>query len=106
MRNDFGLEAELIEKIVNIVCEHKKVDKIVLFGSRGESDYKSASDIDIAIFDESWDDTDINLVKNILNERVKTPLKFDVLNYYSITKESLRKSIKENGRVIYERTED
>lgn len=106
MENGFGLRDELISSIVDLICTHKKVDKIVLFGSRGEGDYKSASDIDIAIFDESWDDTDINLVKNILNERVKTPLKFDVLNYYSITKESLRKSMKEKGRVIYERTED
>ncbi|MFH1646023.1 MAG: nucleotidyltransferase domain-containing protein [Candidatus Omnitrophota bacterium] len=106
MCDDFGLKPELIEKIINITCGYKKVEKIVLFGSRVTGEFKKVSDIDIAIFDKSWEGSDINIVKHMLDEKVNTSLKFDVLNYYSLKKDSLKNQIVEKGRVIYERAKD
>jgi len=97
-----GVSASVAQQIEREILAFKRPEKIVIFGSRATGDFKNTSDIDIAVFAESWSDKDINLVKNRLDERVKTPLKFDLVNFYAVSKERLRKNILENGRTIYE----
>lgn len=76
----------LTEEIIREILFYKKPEKIVLFGSRAAGRARETSDIDIAIFGEKWTDRDINLLKDRLEEHVKTALKFDVLNFYRIKK--------------------
>jgi predicted nucleotidyltransferase len=107
--NDYGvsgLEQGLLEEIIEIVLRRKKAEKIVIFGSRATGDNSMTSDIDIAIFGKEWSDTDISVVKDELEENVRTPLKFDVLDFYRLTKEPLAKNIKEKGKVIYDSGKD
>lgn len=96
-----GLEKSLLDKIINVILEYKKPEKIMVFGSRAGTDFQATSDIDIAILDRTWTDKDINIVKNNLEENLKTPLKFDVLNFYNISKDKLKNDILKNGKVIY-----
>ena len=97
-----GLSKKIKEGIINTILSHKKAEKIVIFGSRAGKDFKKNSDIDIAVFGKNWTDKDINIVKFNLEEGLKTPLKFDVLNFYCLNKETLKKEILKDGRVIYE----
>lgn len=97
-----GLNREVTNQIVDAILKHKKAAKIVVFGSRAQKDFKDVSDIDIAIFGKDWTDRDINIVRYNLNEDMKTPLKFDVLNFYSIKKEKLKNNILREGKNIYE----
>lgn len=97
-----GIDSSLTDEIVKIILSHKQVEKIAIFGSRANSDFKKISDIDIAIFGREWSDKDINIAKNMLEEKVKTPLKFDVLNFYSIEKKKLKENILRSAKVIYE----
>lgn len=101
-----GLNKELISQIVKLVLEHKKPEKIVIFGSRAEGSFKYNSDIDIAIFGKDWTDGDSSIVKFNLDEEIKTPLKFDVLNFYNISKASLKENILKKGRIIYDSGKD
>jgi len=96
------LDKQLTHRIVQRVLSYKKPEKIVLFGSRAEGSAKGTSDIDIAIFAKDWTDSDFNIVKNNLEEDIKTPLKFDVIDYYGLQKESLKKAIIQKGKVVYE----
>ncbi len=96
-----GLDRALLDKIVELITAYKIPEKIIIFGSRAGADFSRTSDIDIAIMDKEWTDKDINIVKNNLDEIIKTPLKFDVLNFYTITKDKLKKDIMEKGRIIY-----
>jgi predicted nucleotidyltransferase len=91
----------LVKKIIDVLTSYKKLEKIVIFGSRAKGSSKAASDIDIAVFGRDWTDTDINLAKHRIEETIKTPLKFDLLNYFSLSKEKLKKDIMEHGKVIY-----
>lgn len=93
-------------QIVKLILDHRKPEKIMLFGSRASAIFKDASDIDIAIFGKDWTDKDINIVKYKLDEYVKIPLKFDVLNFYAILKRSLKENILKEGKVIYDSKED
>lgn len=96
------LNKAIISQIIEIIVSYKKPEKIVIFGSRATNSFRPTSDIDIAIFAKDWSDRDINIVKGTLEEDVKTPLKFDVLNFYGISKEKLKKNILRDGRIIYE----
>lgn len=98
----FGLKDEVFRQIVGVILEYKKPEKVVIFGSRSSGSFKDRSDIDIAIFGKDWTDKDINIVKYNLDESVRTLLKFDVLNFYNITKAKLRENILEKGKVIYD----
>lgn len=101
-----GLNKQILNQIINLITDYKIPEKIVIFGSRARSDYKYTSDIDIAIFGKNWTSKDINIIKNTLDEYVKTPLKFDVLNFYAITKDTLKENILKKRRVIYEFRKD
>lgn len=96
------LSKNVIDSIIKIITDYKKPEKIVIFGSRAAGKERRTSDIDIAVFGKDWTDKDISQVHFVLEEEVDTPLKFDVLNFYSITKESLKKNIINKGQVIYE----
>lgn len=96
-----SLSEELIRRIVKVVTKRKSVEKIIIFGSRAGDDFRDTSDIDIAVFGRDWTSKDINIVKFDLDEYIKTPLKFDLLNFYEITKDRLKENILKKGKVIY-----
>jgi predicted nucleotidyltransferase len=97
-----NIPKEILDQIVKVILGYKRPEKVVIFGSRASGTHSATSDIDIAIFAEQWSDGDINMVKNELEEKVRTPLKFDVLNYYAVTKERLKDNIIKTGKVIYD----
>ena len=99
---NFSIDKKIIEQIIVIILSHKNVEKIVVFGSRVGGDFKETSDIDIAIYSRNWSSTDINIVKNSLEEDIKIPQKFDLVNFYSLFKKSLREEIMTKGMTIYE----
>lgn len=96
------LEKGLKEQILATIRSYKEPEKVVLFGSRGLGVAGKTSDIDIAIFAQNWSDKDINLLKDQLEEKVKTPLKFDLIHFDTIEKKSLREKILKNGVTLYE----
>ena len=98
-----GLDKKIIQQIIELVIDYKKPEKIILFGSRAGNVFRKTSDIDIAVFGRDWTSRDINLVRHLLDECLKTPLKIDVLNFYELKKDSLKESILKEGKVLYER---
>ena len=97
-----GVDEAIMNQIVQLILSYKAVEKIVLFGSRASGQYRRTSDIDIAIFGKEWTDMDINLIKDRLEEEVRTPLTFDVVNFYRIAREELKQHIMQHGRSLYE----
>ena len=96
-----GLDKNLLEGVVRIITSHKKVDKIILYGSRAGERFKRASDIDLAIAGTRWTDADTAVVKFHLEESLPTPLKFDVVLLNNLKKQGLVDDIREEGVVIY-----
>ena len=96
------LSQALIHQIREIVLAQGKISKVVLFGSWATKSARKNSDIDLAIFGAALTSADINFIRSALEENVKTPLKFDVVHFDTLTKESLRKDILNEGIVIYE----
>lgn len=98
----YGLNREDRAQIISVILARKKAEKIVLFGSRARNIFGRTSDIDLAIVGKSWTDRDVNIVKNELEERIKTPLEFDIVNFYGIGKKSLKQNIAKEGITLYD----
>ena len=45
----FGLDANIIQAIKDIVAKYPQVEKAVMFGSRASGQFKDHSDIDLAV---------------------------------------------------------
>ncbi len=86
----FGLANEVIKEIKRIL-NIEKIEKIVIFGSRAQGNYRRTSDIDIAIFGELTDG-EVNQLRHLLAES-RIIYKVDLIHYESITNDSFRKSI-------------
>lgn len=96
-----GLDKNLLESIVRIITSHKKVEKIILYGSRAVNRFKRASDIDLAIAGTRWTDDDAAIVKFNLDTILPTALKFDVVLLDALKKEGSREDILEKGVTVY-----
>ena len=96
----------ILDRVVGVIRGVKEPEKIVLFGSRARGDAGETSDIDIAIFGKDWTDQDLNGAKHLLEEEVRTPLKFDLINFYAVSNPRLKKNIETTGRVLYESGKD
>jgi predicted nucleotidyltransferase len=59
----YGLSETDIKKINNVFSVHTTIQKVILYGSRSRGDYKTYSDIDLAL-----EGTDLNL--NLLGKMV------------------------------------
>jgi len=77
------------------------VSKIIIFGSQSRDNATEDSDIDIAI--EGISSEQAGFIKEVLNEEIETLLDFDVLSLDELSNEILRKRIREEGMIIYER---
>jgi len=92
-----GLVKEIVEKII----EEGEVEKIVIFGSSVRDDYSSLSDIDIAIFGAK--NLKVGVLKEKLNEELRTLRNIDIVLFDNLKNEDLKRKILEEGVVIYER---
>lgn len=97
----FGLEDEIINKIVEILKKYKEVDGAKIFGSRARGDYKKASDIDIALFGENLTHT-INTKIFYEIDELYLPYKVDLINFNSLGIENkIKDNILNEGVDIY-----
>ncbi|WP_251862432.1 nucleotidyltransferase domain-containing protein [Clostridium sp. Marseille-Q2269] len=100
--NEMGISLQLFEDIKNIISKNSKINKAVIFGSRARGDYKKTSDIDICIYGKDIQNIEINLLEDSLKE-IDTPLDFDIVYFYKISKEGLKNNIEKDGILIYAR---
>lgn len=96
----FGIPENSIEKIKNVFIEFPNIDKLSIFGSRANGNFKEGSDIDLAIFSNSISKDELNSLKISLDE-LNTPYIFDVLHYESIESKELKEHIDRVGVKIY-----
>lgn len=93
----YGLKQEVLDAIIDSGKVHK-LERIVLFGSRARGDYKSRSDIDLAVYGGNAE-----LFELDIEEIVPTLLKFDVVNMNKPVQTELTESIENEGVIIYEK---
>ena len=91
----------VLKEILNILKNHRKIEKAIVFGSRAKGEHKPYSDIDIALCGQMGM-IDIEHVASDLDE-LPTVYKFDVVGYSNIKNDELKKHIENVGVIIYEK---
>jgi len=95
----FGLESEDIIKIKNVFAAIPAVEKAVIFGSRAMGNFKTGSDIDIAVsgnlsFNDLLDLDEKLALLGLL-------YRFDIQNLSSIKDPDVLDHIKRTGKILY-----
>lgn len=98
----FGLEQNIIDKLIAVFEQHSKVDKALVFGSRAKGNYRPDSDIDIAIKGQELNTDDIIAMSVAFEEKGITH-KIDLINYHTIKEPDLKDHINRIGIELYSR---
>lgn len=97
MNSDTGIREAVLTEIRDL-AEKYGLERVMLFGSRARGDYKKTSDIDLAVTGGN-----ITLFTLDVEEETSTLLSFDVVNLDGSVQEELRKSIEQEGKLLYEK---
>lgn len=92
-----GIRKCVLEEI-SFLAEKYGIKEVILFGSRARGDYGRASDIDLAVRGG-----DITRFALDVEEETSTPLRYDVVDLDGNVQEDLRKAIRTEGVVLYEK---
>lgn len=102
--NTTGISQRFIYQLREYCRTNNDIDRVVLFGSRARGDYRTTSDIDLAVFANNCSHSQQNLIEHDISNML-TPLKIDVVFMNRLTKDNLLSNIKKDGVVIYEQGE-
>ena len=97
-----GNKVDLPERVnvdLRKIASQYDVAKIVLFGSRARGDNQAKSDVDIAVYGCR----DFTNFYFDVEEKVWTLLTFDIVNMDNDVSEELKREIKRDGVIIYEK---
>src|SRR6478609_6176004 len=98
----FGLSENTIESIQKVFEENRKVDEVIIFGSRAKGNYREGSDIDLAVKGRNISFDDILKLLGKLDE-LNLPYKIDLIDYATIKDKDVVEHIDRVGIVFYER---
>jgi len=95
----FGIPEDALKKIIGAIKKDKKVDEIILFGSRAKGNFKKGSDIDIAIVANSLGFSELNIIRTAIAELI-LPYHIDIIDFNKITNNELKEHILRVGQVL------
>jgi len=97
----FGLKEYNIIKINQIFAQNKKIEKVLLYGSRAIGNYKEGSDIDLTIIGN----IEFQELQRIINDLddLLLPYKFDISIFSDINNKDLIDNIKRVGIIFYKK---
>lgn len=99
----FGLNENELQIIQRTLAGYPEIEKALIFGSRAMGNYKTGSDIDLALFGEVISRKTVLDLFDKLNEVLNLPYYFDIINYNEITNVALKKHIDDFGIPIWEK---
>ena len=91
-----GIKPNVMQEIMMLAKKHQ-IKQLIIFGSRARGDFRKVSDIDLAVKGGNVARFTVDL------EDTATLLEFDVIDLEKPVNPDLLKSIKEEGRVLYEK---
>lgn len=106
MNIDFGLKPGDLQTICSVLEKENRIEQALIFGSRAKGNYKTGSDVDIALKGERLTTEAVTEISYQLNEETILPYKFDVLNYHSIKEPALVSHIDRVGKIFYDKTQN
>lgn len=95
---DWGISEAVMREITEI-AKRNQIQEIILFGSRARGDYNRTSDIDLAVAGGNISGFAVSI-----EEETSTLLEYDIVDLDKPVSEELLKSIRDEGKILYEKT--
>lgn len=99
----FGLTKKDIELLNSAFEAYPEIEEVLVFGSRAMGNYKTGSDVDLAV---KGADVSLRLISRLgalLNEELPLPYQFDVIDFATIDKPALTNHIVSFGQILFKR---
>ncbi|MDP2189298.1 MAG: nucleotidyltransferase domain-containing protein [Sphingobacteriaceae bacterium] len=98
---DFGLSERELKTVQGVFSNFPEVKLVYVYGSRAKGNFKSGSDIDLAILEPA---TDLRLRSKLqsLFDDSHLPMRVDLVDFQSLESDSLKSHIMRVGRCIYQ----
>lgn len=103
MANSYGLIENDMAQIIAAIRQFDEIAAVVLFGSRAKGNYKTGSDVDLAVKGDRITHRTIAQLADALNEDLPLPYFFDIVHYNSLESPPLLEHIDRVGVVLYDR---
>ena len=98
----YGLSERDIRTIYDILAKHPEVLTVYIFGSRAKGNFKSGSDLDLAIMNKGVSYKTLLKLKSDLDDS-SLPYKADIVDYNTISNPDLVDHIDRAGILFYQR---
>ncbi|MDA3849772.1 MAG: nucleotidyltransferase domain-containing protein [Spirochaetaceae bacterium] len=99
--NNYGLNQQTWDTLQERFKKDIAIEEVILFGSRAMGNWKSGSDIDLAIKGKDFTSQKLQSLIGCLNEETSIPWKIDVLHFQDISNQELLEHILTQGIRIY-----
>lgn len=97
----YGLPEHTIQAIRRVLAMHSRVEKAILYGSRAKGNYRTGSDIDLALQGDELDLSEQLAIEDELDDLL-LPYKIDLSLLNQIENRNLLDHIQRVGRTFYE----
>ncbi|MGV3630005.1 MAG: nucleotidyltransferase family protein [Bacteroidota bacterium] len=98
MTNNFGISDSSYTLIKKELSIHPEIEKIIIFGSRAMGNFKTGSDIDLALYGKKISAQMLLDLSAILNEKLPIPYKIDLIHFDSLENQELKAHILRVGQ--------
>ena len=99
MKDNFGLSINTLKALAETLKKFEnEIENVIIFGSRAIGNFKRGSDVDIALKGKQLDFDKILKIRTILNQKILSPYKFDIVHYDKINNEQLKQHIDRFGK--------
>lgn len=100
MMRDTGLSADTISKLVEEILKCRKVNKIILYGSRAKGTFRTFSDIDITLIGDDLKREELYPILERIDD-LYLPYEIDLSIYAEIDYQPLKEEIDRYGVELY-----
>lgn len=98
----YGLKDDELNALEDMFASNRRIERVILYGSRAKGNYKPFSDVDITLVGPDLSRNDISTLYAAIDESL-LPYKFDISLFSSLKNEDLIEHIARRGIVIYQR---
>lgn len=96
----FGLSSDIINTLEGVFSQYPEIERVLIFGSRANGNFKDGSDIDLAILAPTLSDSRFAQLWNQLDE-LPIVFKMDILHWDRLANQHLRTKVLDEGRVLF-----
>jgi predicted nucleotidyltransferase len=93
-----GLNDKTRHAILEVLNQHPKIERTLLFGSRAMGTFTHTSDIDLALYGELTLRDQARIVSEM--EQLSIPYKVDLVRMKTVTSQELLDHIKQHGKPL------